>query len=279
MGFGYDNEPRIFNLNDTSSLVAVLYDDEDRPYSYADLISVSFEIQKPDNNRVTVAGDLDEEGKGIALFDDTALAGQYMAVATFVTVDEGNKSTRLDFQVIDPFNPPTPSNIEILGEKVWERFEDLFDASDEGPWLRDMTKNTFTKKKMPRFVDEALFKINQQNPPTDLTLDMFYANGQPTADLPLVTEGAYLAVVRHLIRSYVEQPTPTGINAGWMDRRDYMARWMQVYQMEYEMWQGWLALYKRQFLGLGHSKVLVSSKAGRLMPGPLRTRNIGRGFY
>lgn len=279
MGFGYDNEPRVFNLNDSSLLTAVLYDEEDTPYEYADLVSVNFEVQKPDGTRVTVPGELEQDGEAKVLFEQTDQIGQYVSIATFETLEEGHKSTRVDFQVIDPFNPPAPSHLEILGEKVWERFEDLFDASDEGPWLRDMTKNTFTKKKMPRFVDEALFKINQQNPPTDLTLDLFYVNDQPTPDLPLVTEGAYLAVVRHLIRSYVEQPTPTGINAGWMDRRDYMTRWMQVYQMEYEMWQGWLALYKRQYLGLGHGKLLISSKSGRLLPGPLRSRNVGRGFY
>ena len=100
-----------------------------------------------------------------------------------------------------------------------------------------------------------------------------------TSELPLLAQGVFLCVVRHLMRSYVEQPNPVGAQIAWHDRRDYLQRWQSVYTIEDAHYKRTVALFKRRFLGLGHSRVLVSSKAGRLIPAPMRTRNVGRGYW
>jgi len=81
------------------------------------------------------------------------------------------------------------------------------------------------------------------------------------------------------MRSYVEQPMPTGVQVAWQDRRDYLQRWREVFDLEKEQYDRWVALYKRGYLQLGHSKLLVAAKAGRLIPAPMRARSVGRGYW
>lgn len=276
-GFGRDAD--IISLNDTAPLRAFLFDRLDQPVKAEELVSVTFTIERPDKVQDTIVGVIEDDGAGTGNYNNTDLIGEYTVIATFMTVDAVQKSVRTDFEVIDPFHPPVPTNSQLLAALVWRRLEDLFDAEDEGPWLRDMTLNYFSKDKMPEFVNDALFEINNANPPTDVVLDGFFHDGQETTDSPLLVQAVYMAVLRHLIRSYTEQPNPQGAPFGYLDRRDYAQRWMEVYQLEEQVFKRWLALWKRKFLQLGHSKVLVSTKAGRLLPGALRTRNVGRGYY
>lgn len=281
MSVGYDREPNIVNLGDTATVVAHIYDNADVPVAEVDLDWVSFIIQKPDGTRTTeLAGDVTADGTGVLGFTDTDLIGPYTAVGTFVLLNGDILSSRADFEVIDPFKDETPSPSYVVAVYAWAKIEDCFDAEDEGPWLRDMTLNYFNKDKMESFIDEALFFINQQNPPTSLGVGSFVQDDSTvTADLPLLSQGVFIMVLRHLIRSYVEQPNPTGAQIAWQDRRDYMTRWQSVLQIEQEAFKQMLALYKRRFLGLGHGKVLVSAKAGRMLQAPMRTRFVGRGFW
>lgn len=283
MSLGYDKEQNIVNLGDTAKLVATLYDDEDKPFSADDLVSVSYQVASPDNTRVTVVGLIEDDGTGQARFADTMQVGQYIAVATFLTADGDLQSTRVDFEVVDPFEDATPSSEYIAAIATWAKLEDCFDTENDGPWLRDVTNSWFNKDKMDHFLSEALFLINNQNPPTTLSIGDFVNTGgatpAATADLPLLSQGMLVRVIQHLIRSYVEQPNPVGGQVAWQDRRDYMQRWQSVLTIEQAQFDKMLALYKRRFLHLGESKLLISSKAGRLIPAPMRTRMIGRGYW
>lgn len=283
MSLGYDREQNIVNLDDTAEVRAFLYDEEDAPVDPDNLITVDFTIQKPDKTKVAQPGTVEDDGSGYTLFTDTDQKGQYIAIAKFTLLDGVVRSSRADFEVVDPFEELTPSPTWVLADAAWGKLEDCFDGEDEGPWLREMTLNFFNQRKMENFIAEALFDINQQNPPTDIQIEAFAytadGNTYATPALPLAAQGVFVAVLRHLIRSYVEQPNPVGAAIAWHDRRDYLQRWQSVYQLEWQQYLRMLALYKRQFLGLGHSKVLVSSKAGRLIPAPMRTRNIGRGYW
>lgn len=288
MALGYDREPDIFNRGDSAEIFAFIYDRLDAAIPQDDIDSVAFTVQAPDGTLVldsspgTVAGD----GQGTIVCNDTDQIGEYTVIATF-SMGDIIRSVRADFEVIDPLAPAPPefpSATYIVANEAWEKFEDCFDAEDEGPWLRDMTLNFFNKSKMSKFIDDALLDINLQHPPTSLGVDYFvHDNGDgsflASADLPLLAEGIVLQIIRHLMRSYVEQPNPVGAQIAWHDRRDYLQRWQVVYGMEKEQYMRMLALFKRRFLGLGQNKVLVASKAGRLIPAPLRTRNVGRGYF
>lgn len=223
------------------------------------------------------------------MFNDTDQVGEYVTVATFTFTTGKVKSERSDFEVSDPFNPDIGTQDTIIEHLVWDKLEDCFDSKDGGPWLREMTLNVFEKSKISDFIDEALLEINVYNPPTHFD-EMYFVhivrdtNGvilevSPTGDTQILVLGTFLNVVRHLMRSYVEQPLPSGGQITYEDRRDYLQRWGTIYQIESMRYDGLLKLWKRQFLGLNQGKVLVSSKAGRLSPAPMRTRNIGRGYY
>lgn len=286
MSLGYDREQNVFCQGDTAEIVAVLYDREDRPMTEDDVEEVEFTIQKPDGEKVTEPGEIADDGSGTLAFDDTDLVGEYLVIASF-SLEAGKRSTRVDFEVIDPFKSIAPSPSWVVADAAWKKIEDCFDGEQDGPWLRDMTLTYFNRDKMENFISEALFDVNQQNPPTNLAVgDFAMSQGTGddmvtvvTADLPLIAQGVFIAVLRHLMRSYVEQPNPVGAQIAWHDRRDYLQRWQSVYQVEYQQYMRMVALYKRRFLHLGEAKVLVSSKAGRLIPAPMRTRFVGRGYW
>jgi hypothetical protein len=284
MSLGYDREPKLVNLGDTANLTAVLYDtNTDEPVPVEDLVSVTFTIQAPDKTQSTVTGTIEEDGMGVAYYDDTEELGHYPVVAAFVTLN-GTQSVRADFETVDPFLELEPSLSWVVANDAWEKFEDCFDGEEEGPWLRDMTLNIFNKKKMENFIDDALMDINLQHPPTSLGIESFVQAGEKegefvTTDLPVLTQGLVLQLIRHLMRSYAEQPNPVGAQIAWHDRRDYLQRWKEVYLTEQEQYKRMLALYKRRYLGLGTLKTIVASKAGRLLPAPMRTRNVGRGYW
>lgn len=279
MTVAWDLEVRYVSLGDSAEVNAYVYDDFDVPVPQDDLATVTFTIQDPSGATSQQNGTIVGDGTGYTRYVNTAtLIGVYKAIATFIYASGQVKSSRCSFEVIDPFNPPTPTDDEIIGRLVWARIEDCFDAEDEGPWLRDMTSNYFNKDKMPTFIDEALFDINQQNPPTNLSETYFISGGKPTTNMQLLVQGTFLAVILHLVTSYVEQPSLLGGQVTYEDRRDYMTRWLQVYEVEMQRYMRWVALFKRQFLGLGHSKGLVSNKAGRLIGAPMRSTTMGRGF-
>lgn len=283
---GYDLETRVVNLDDTADLRAVLFDHTEKPITADRLVGVSFVVQKPDRTKTVVLGTIAEDGAGVAAYNGTEQIGHYVIVATFTALDGNIKSVRADIDVADPFAElPSPSDSYLVATQVWAKIEDCFDADEEGPYLRDMTLNTFNKEKMESFLDLALFDINNLNPPTTLTLGNFVTVDSNTgevianSDLPLIVQGGFIVCLRHLMTSYVEQPNPTGAQIAWQDRRDYLQRWQQIYTIEFAVYDRMAKLYKRRFLGLGITKGLISTKAGRLMPSALRSQSVGRGYW
>jgi hypothetical protein len=278
MPLGFDRDLNVINTNDSAELHAYVNDEFDVPIPEVQLAAVNFKIQRPDGTDAEEAGVIDGDGHGFLRYLDTDLVGEYKVAATFTFVSGQIKSSRADFEVIDPFDPPELTDEEIIAHLVWRRLEDLFDSEEGGPWLQDVTMATFKKEKIKTFIAEGLFEINQAHPPTDIGLEGFVLEGTPNADSPLLVHGVLLSVIRHLIRSYTEQPTPTGGQVVYEDRRDYLQRWQSVLQTEEQRYARYLALWKRQYLR-GGPKMILGAKAGRLTPAPMRTRNVGRGYY
>ena len=278
MPFGEYRNYNVVQLSDTAELRTNVFDQDNVPIPADDILLVKFTIQRPDESRDELAGEVEDDGSGFARYTNTDVVGEYVSVAQF-TLDSGEKrSVRQRFEVIDPFVDTPLTENEIIAEGVWLRLEDCFDSSEGGPWLRDVTLSYFNKDKIPEFIADALFEINMQPPMTGSTILDFTTPATDT-DMPVLVQGTLLAVIRHLMRSYVEQPTPQGAQVVYEDRKDYLQRWQIIYQIEKDRYDRWLALWKRQFLNLGHSALLVSSKAGRLIPAPMRTRTVGRGYY
>lgn len=280
MAFGEYRDENDANLGDTITLVAAIYNADRLPYTEDDFLDVTFTVRKPDGTQTVEIGEILEDGTGSLLYSETSLIGSYIAMAKF-TFDTGEiRSTRVDFEVVDPFGSVVTPEQQIANA-VWSKLEDCFDSEEGGPWLRDVTKRFFGKQKIPALIPEGLLLINLAPPMTDVTLGDFTlitTTAPVDTDQMVLVEAVFLATVRHLMRSYVEQPLPTGAQVVYEDRRDYLDRWGTIYQMETEYFNRILALYKRQFLGLGKTSLLLGSKAGRLIGAPMRSRQAGRGW-
>jgi len=87
-------------------------------------------------------------------------------------------------------------------------------------------------------------------------------------------------VIRHMMRSYTEQYTPTGQGQlVWADRTKYAQLWGAMYKVEQADYIQAVRLMKRSELALGSSALLMLSKAGRLYPfARFSTRGIYRGY-
>lgn len=280
MPIGYGQEQNLVNLGDTAEIVAAITDVDDQILAPESLASVSVTVQKPDETQIVVSAEVRDDGTGYAQFDETDLVGEYIVVATFTTVDGVVRSSRIDFEVKDPFGEGTTPTDEIV-DQVWLRLEDCFDSQEGGPWLRDQTLRFFNKDKIAHFVGDAMLHINVQPPMTNATIETFTTpspNGDPDHDRPILVQAVLISVIHHLIRSYTEVYEPQGANVPYLSRVNYQQRWMAVLQIEEPKFKLWLAHWKRQFLGLGHSSLLVGSKAGRLYYPGMRTRTVGRGW-
>jgi len=263
MPLNFNLQDQYYNLNDTAEVNAYIYDENEVPVPQEWLATVTFIISDPNGNQTTQDGVLVGDGHGYVRYTNTTVIGHYTGIAQFTFADGRVKSSICSFEVVDFFNPPIPTSDQVIGELVWRKIEDVFDSDEGGPWLRDMTLDTFSKDKMPEFIAEALFDINQQNPPTNLNSGYFVnTDGIPTQDAPVLVEGTYLAVILHLIASYIEQPDVVGGQVAYENRRDYIQRWSQIYEIEMQRYMRWVALFKRRFLSW-HTHGLIFSRAGR----------------
>lgn len=279
------------SLGDTAELRPYIYHTNEQPVASAEIASVDFQVKKPDGTVDTLVGDVQDDGSGFLRYVDTDQKGLYIWVAQFVFTSGEKRSTRDEFNVYDPLEVPPQTRRNTIAEKVWGKLEDCFDSEEGGPWLRDMTLAYFDPSKIEHFIAQGLLNINIYPPMTNLDLGFFTTKEKdPDPALPegtmqadpdeyVIVQGTLLAVIKHLMRSYVEQPAPQGANIVYQDRRDYLQRWQLIYQIEEAAFNRTLALWKRQFLNLGSSALLVHSKAGRLYPPGHRARNASRGYH
>lgn len=287
MAFAYSRQPRAY-LNNTVTLQAFLYTEEDEELliPQSDISGVTFTIVKPSDVPSTPAvqddpGVVIDDGKAQYVVDASVNneSGNYKALATFVYTEAGNiltKSVPVEYDIHDMFEDSGATPAAPSLDLAWRRFEDCFDSDNGGPWLRDMTLAHFDKDKLKVFIPDVLMEINNQMPQTGYTEATYpFAND----GVPLFAYGLFMAGVRHLMTSYVEQPTPVNAQVAYHSREEYHRRWGEIYNIELARWTRMLAMFKARDYDLSHGSILIGMKAGRMLPGNFRSRNIGRGLY
>lgn len=277
------------NATDTIDLVAVLRINE-VPVTADEILSVNYIVQPPtadgdptDGTQTTTPGTIADDGSAHLLWSDTTEIGIYLVQVQFSLGNGEKRSVMTNFTVIDPFNPPTPTAVEMVVENVWIRLEDIYDSIQGGPHLRDETLSHFDHLKIADFIPEALLDINVQMPPTNFDISYFTAlggDGSPNPNMPILYKGTLVAVERHLMRSYVEQPMIQGGQIVWEDRTRYQSAWAQQYQIDQKDFLDDLRLWKRTLYNFGQSSLLTFNKAGRMFPyGNMRARGAYRGYF
>jgi hypothetical protein len=151
-------------------------------------------------------------------------------------------------------------------ESVWIRFADLFDSPLGGPNLQVYAQSRFGRNRIAQLLRQAVGWLN--------TISQPHQTYSIEGDFPfsswgaLVEQALYVEVLKHLIRSYVEQPeVMLTATVSRLDRRDYMQRWQEMLAIEQADLTKQLDNFKIASLGLGNVRVLVSGGAyGRLGP-------------
>jgi hypothetical protein len=115
----------------------------------------------------------------------------------------------------------------------------------------------FNKDKLALLLPDALYLVNNEYQPiTNFTEENWPEEHIPLASQALMVEGIY-----HLIRSYVEQPLPSGGTLNWYDRRDYVTRWQSVLQKEEDKLMHLADKFKLAFTGFGATSMIVGGYA------------------
>lgn len=288
MSYGYDKQGRVF-IGDTMTLQAEIFDDNEALIPQGDISSVTFTVLVPGDDPASPtinaqAGTITSDGTGFFLVSGsyTIYSGEYKAFAKFMYTDPVttfvvSKTVLTSFEVIDPFVRTGTTPADPAVDLCWQKIEDCFDSEYGGPWLRDMTMANFSKDKVRDFVPDVLLEINAEMPQTEFTSTSFpWATDDGTSIFGL---GLLVSTIRHLMRSYTEQPDQSSSPTPHLDRTRYQQAWASVYAIEKERYDHILPLFKVRSFAQNGAALLVASKQGRLLPAPLRTRNIGRGYY
>lgn len=184
-------------------------------------------------------------------------------------INGGDEVFGFDFEVgvSSPAYDDLPDQWRGIVDAVWIRFADLFDSPYGGPNLQVYAQTNFGRNRMAQLMEQAMQTLN--------SITLPHASHQLGGEsFPfkewggLLQRSLYVEVLKHLIRSYVEQPEAIlGTAVSRLDRRDYMQRWQAVLDMEQMDLRTELGRYKMAHLGLGNVSVLVAGGAyGNLGP-------------
>lgn len=151
---------------------------------------------------------------------------------------------------------------------IVHRLDKSFDSTSGGPYLQELQQSGFLMYEEVAMVmqDETIDYINFEFQPIFSPAYEIGLNAQvpyPSTYYGVLASQTYAHFLKHIARNYIEQPTPQGMNAAWMDRRDYYQRWWQLYLFDKEVADKQLRQMKRQFMVGSRRSLLV---AGGLIP-------------
>lgn len=170
-------------------------------------------------------------------------------------------------------NPLTAAQ-EYVIKMAWVKLDDLFDSMEGGPHLKDRSKTGWDAAKSALLIPYALGRINYGQPPLSFNADDFPYN----SDSIVLSQALVIEIIKHLIRSYVEQPQPMGGGSySYMSRRDYAQLWQPILENEEAYLTELLRHFRRKYLALGNSKGLISIR-GINNIAPNRGQMRARGF-
>jgi hypothetical protein len=202
---------------------------------------------------------------------ETAAPGPYVLVWTY-TVAGSEEEWRFWLEVgkAAPEYDRLADSMKGVIEQTWNRFSDLFDYATEGPHLQTYVQSNFGRNRLAQLLRIAVGRLNTAAQP----YQTYTIDGDGGASFPvdkwgsLLESSLYVECLRHLMRSYVEQPeVQSGSGVSRLDRRDYMDRWGVILQGEQEVLKSQLDTFKIAHMGLGTARVLVSGGAyGRWGP-------------
>lgn len=202
--------------------------------------------------------------------DDTVAIGNYHGVWSYSMNSVAEDYTV--YTVVGESNPAydqLPTTFKEVVDQVWIRFADCFDSPAGGPHLQTYYQSHWSRGRMAQLMGMGLRRLNVVSQPyATYTLD-----GQGGGVFPIAQWGGllelatYVEALRHLRRSYLEQPTFSGGNVTRLDRTDYYRRWAELLLDAEADLKNAQDTYKISMMFLGTPQVLVSGGVyGRFGP-------------
>lgn len=152
-----------------------------------------------------------------------------------------------------------PDKMKAVIENVYWRFADLFDSPLGGPHLQVYVQTNFGRDRMAQALRTAVGRLNAISAPHQtFTVDGTGKEFPVDSWGAVLEQAVYVEIIKHLKRSYVEQPDVQGVTVARFDRRDYMARWGEILNDEQEDLKPMIDQFKMAFMGLGSMSALVS---------------------
>ena len=146
----------------------------------------------------------------------------------------------------------------VVQQVSW-MFGDMFDSTEGGSNLTENFQTHFTYNRIAQLMGVAVNRMNFTGAPVS-NWSVGEGNGNQVPDYMhgLLVLAVYLEVLKHFMRSYVEQPDFKNMSVTYTDRRDYLQRWQTIYNDEKADFAKMLAQAKRKQLGLAGGAILVS---------------------
>lgn len=240
-------------------------------------IHVNGVLADPDGNAVTVT--MKRESDNVTILNRAATradvgkyqitltsaeaqtVGNYMLNWAFVVGGQNRfEETYILIGQAEPAYDNLPENMRAVVDQTWFRFEDLFDSPTGGPNLQTYFQTHFSRGSIAKLLRIAMGRLNTAaQPHQTYTLDGDGGASFPVDKWgPLLEQALYVETIKHLVRSYVEQPDFMGGSVTRLSRRDYMDRWKIVLDDEKEQLKQQLDVFKISAMNLGRPAVLVS---------------------
>lgn len=194
---------------------------------------------------------------------ESSLPGPYTITWAYTIAGQAQTyKTAILVGVADPAYDSLVDNMQAVVDNVWMRFADMFDSAYGGPHLQAYFQSHFGRGRIAQLLRVGVGMLNTMAQPFQTyTIDGDGGASFPVTKWgPLLEQATYVEVVKHLRRSYVEQPLFQGSNASVtrLDRRDYMDRWGMILEDEQATLKRQLDIFKIASMGLGKPQVLVS---------------------
>lgn len=253
------------------------------------------ELADPDGDAVTVSVLRDSDGAIVvnnapAIKDDTglfsyqltsndnAVKGDYTVTWNYV-MNTQPRSFIDTYTVTDSMTywDSLSADERNLVNNVYHKVSDTFDSMEGGPYLWELYQTQWNAFETiaQLMVNDAITYINFTYQPA--FIPPFVVGTQegkkfPPAWYGLLERAGYVEFLRHLSRSYIEQPQVVGVNAGRLERRDYRDRWLTEWRDEKETLDSMLKQFKRKFLtgGTRRAMILAGGSLPRLAAVPGR---------
>lgn len=172
-------------------------------------------------------------------------------------------TTHQYFQVGPPspaYDSMQPQYVNAV-EQVWIKFADIYDSPFGGPYLTVWYNQHFGRGRIAQLMEQAVWHINNSTqPPTNYSV--LGGQGFPLQSWAgLLNTATTVEVIKHLMRSYTEEPIVVGNISVRLDRRDYLQRWGSLLATEQAQLTAETTVFKTQMMFNGQPRVLIQGGA------------------